>query len=112
MTPNVTELLHSARDTCRKIVEITDGLSLQEYLSSELHRYSVNWNVVILGEALNLALSEADDLHYLIPSARQAIATRHRIAHGYRTIDDTVMYDIATIRVPVLLEEIEDALSN
>ena len=110
MTPIVTDLLHEARDACLKIIELTQDVTLDDYLQQELHRFGVNWNVVILGEALNVALGEADQLQERIPSARQAIATRHRIAHGYRTIDDALMWHIATRRIPELLAEIEAVL--
>lgn len=112
MTPDVTELLHEARDACLKIVELTKDFTLDDYLQHELHRFGVNWNVVIVGEALNVALGEDDDLVDRLPSARQAIATRHRIAHGYRTIDDTIMWTIATKRIPELLAEIDSVLSG
>lgn len=111
MTPNVIDLLHDARDACLKIVELTAGVTREDYLQHELVRFGVNWNVVVLGEALNVAFGEVDGLEERLPSARQAIATRHRIAHGYRTIDDALMWNIATKRVPELLAEIEDALS-
>lgn len=110
MTPNVTELLLEARDACLKIIELTQDFTLDDYLQQELHRFGVNWNVVIVGEALNVALGEADELEQRLPSARRAIATRHRIAHGYRTIDDTIMWTIATRRIPDLLAEIEAVL--
>ncbi len=110
MNPDVIELLHDARAACLKIMELVEGLTLDDYLGSELHRYSVNWNVVIVGEALNVARNDEDELEALLPSARKAIATRHRIAHGYRTIDDTVMWDIATNGIPLLLAEIEQVL--
>ena len=68
--------------------------------------------MVILGEALNVVLGEMDELESILLSARQAIATRHRIAHGYRTIDNTVMWDIAIYGVPALLAEIEVVLAS
>jgi uncharacterized protein with HEPN domain len=110
MTPNVIDLLHDARIACLKIIELTSGLTADDYLQHELHRFGVNWNVVVLGEALNVALGEVDELEERLPSARQAIATRHRIAHGYRTIDDSVMWIIATKHVPELLAEIDAVL--
>jgi uncharacterized protein with HEPN domain len=110
MTPDVIELLHEARDACLKIIELTEALTLEDYLQNELHRFGVNWNMVILGEALNVALGDADGLEERLPSARRAIATRHRIAHGYRTIDDTLMWTIATKRIPELNAEIEAVL--
>jgi uncharacterized protein with HEPN domain len=110
MTPNVIELLREAQDGCLKIIELTAGLTLEDYLQNELIRFGVNWNVVIVGEALNVALGESDGLEERLPSARRAIATRHRIAHGYRTIDDTVMWTIATKRIPELNAEIEAVL--
>lgn len=107
MNPIVIELLSEARDACLKIMELVNGLTLQDYQNNELYRFGVNWNVVILGEALNVALGEMEELGTRLPSARLAIATRHRIAHGYRTIDNTMMWDIATNGIPVLLAEID-----
>jgi uncharacterized protein with HEPN domain len=112
MNPIVSELLSEARSACLKILELVDGFTLEDYLNSELHRFGVNWNVVILGEALNVALGEMEELEILLPSARRAIATRHRIAHGYRTIDNTMMWDIATRGIPALLTEIEAVLDG
>lgn len=93
-------------------MELVHGLTIDDYMASELHQFSVNWNVVIVGEALNVALGEMDELEPRMPSARRAIATRHRIAHGYRTIDNTMMWDIATRRIPVLLDDLNYALEG
>lgn len=93
-------------------MELVQNLTIDDYLASELHQFSVNWNVVTVGEALNVALGEMDELEQRMPSARRAIATRHRIAHGYRTIDNTMMWDIATRRVPELLDEIDSVLDG
>ena len=112
MSPDVIQLLHEARVACLKISELVKGFTLEDYLANELHQFGVNGNVVVLGEALNVALGELDDLETELPSARQAIATRHRIAHGYRTIDNKMMWVIATQRVPQLLDEIDHVLSQ
>jgi uncharacterized protein with HEPN domain len=62
----------------------------------------------IIGEAVKRILRSVPD--FPITSARQIVATRNVVAHGYDKIDDTTIWYIVTKRLPVLKAEVEKLL--
>ena len=56
----------------------------------------------ILGEALNFASVEKEDLELEIPDLPKIIGLRNRIIHGYDSVDHKMLWTIAQTRVPLL----------
>jgi uncharacterized protein with HEPN domain len=104
--------LRDARDACRRIQLETAGLDEQIYLDATTVTYAVNWLLMVLGEALTIAVREDDALEVLIPDARAAIGLRNRIVHGYDSVDNTVIWDIAQNYVPRIKIQIDAALDG
>ncbi len=77
-----------------------------------LHRLSVERLMIMLGEALNSAVQEERDVEVRIPDARQSIDFRHRVIHGYDSVDSNVMWVSATRDVPILLAQINEVFAN
>jgi uncharacterized protein with HEPN domain len=53
---------------------------------------------------------EAPDTAKLIPNIGQVIGFRNALAHGYDTIRDPTVWEIATERLPELLRQVEALL--
>ncbi len=82
------------------------GRTFEQYTVDLLFRSAVERQVEIIGEAAR-GLSEAfKDAHPEIPW-RPIMAQRHRLAHEYGEIDDALIWNVATVHVPRLIEQIE-----
>lgn len=112
MNETTRKRLHDARDACRRIELEVAGLDEDIYLRATTVTYAVNWLLMVLGEALNVALREEEALAEDIPDARTAIGLRNRIVHGYGSVDDTIIWDIAQNYVPRIKRQIEAALEG
>ena len=73
MNETTRKRLRDARDACQQIGFEILGLDEQIYVQATTPTYAVNWLLVVLGEALNVALREYDALEEAIPDARAAI---------------------------------------
>ena len=60
--------------------------------------------IEIVGEACRRALDDEPSLRSRVPQAALAVAMRNRIAHGYDTVDDGIVYQTVTMRFAALLD--------
>ena len=72
------------------------------------------WKLVeIVGESLRQAEQTDSSLVELIPDLRAIIKTRHRISHGYDSVDFNLLWDIVQVEIPpleaVLVTLVQDA---
>lgn len=112
MNETTRKRLRDAHDACRRIELEIIGLDRHVYVQTTTPTYAVNWLLVVLGEALNVALREDEALEEAIPDGRAAIGLRNRIVHGYDSVDDTIIWDIATTYVPRIQNQIEAVLGD
>jgi uncharacterized protein with HEPN domain len=88
------------------VVSFTTGRTFEQYESDLLFRSAVERQVEIIGEA-GRGLSETfKAAHPEIPG-RPIMAQRHRLAHEYGEIDNTIIWRVATVHVPALITQIE-----
>jgi uncharacterized protein with HEPN domain len=79
--------------------------TLDQYLSDLLLRSAIERQVEIIGEAAR-GLSQAfKSAHPEIPW-RPMMAQRHRLAHEYGEIDNSLIWKVATVHVPALVAQI------
>jgi len=71
---------------------------------------AVERNIEIVGEAVNRILKK--DSSFEITNARQIIATRNRISHGYDAVSDDMIWSIVIKHLPMLKDEIEKLLTE
>jgi uncharacterized protein with HEPN domain len=64
----------------------------------------------ILGETLNLASKEKDDLELAIPDLWKIIGLRNRIIHGYDTVRIEILWDIYQEKIPLLSKLLTELL--
>lgn len=95
-------LLWDACDAAEAIASFIAGRTMEAYRADRMLRSAVERQCEILGEALNRLARDAPDLVARIPGHRQAIAFRHRLAHGYATLDDGIVWRVAAEEVPRL----------
>jgi len=112
MKPISIKRLLDAKETAEQILALVDPLDRDAYMESLLHRLSVERLMITLGEALDKAIKEEPDLKIRISDAKQAIDFRHRVVHGYDSVDSNVVSISATRDVPMLLVQIKEILVN
>lgn len=93
----------------RAVQAFVAGRTFEEYIADLFFRSAVERQIEIIGEAAR-GLSEAfRDAHPEI-LWRPIMAQRHRLAHEYGEIDDTIIWAVASIHVPKLIVQIEPLL--
>lgn len=82
------------------------GRTLEQYLMDSMLRSAVERQVEIIGEAARGLTETFRSAHPQIPWG-PIMAQRHRLAHEYNDIDDQLIWDVATVHVPALIEQIK-----
>lgn len=107
MNRHAEKRLHDALRACQWILQFTAGMDFPGYRSSYLVRSAVERQLEILGEALNLARQGFPELENTLPSIRQIVGTRHRLIHGYDSVDDEIVWDVVVNKIPDLIADLE-----
>jgi uncharacterized protein with HEPN domain len=96
------KLLWDIADCSTFILDATTDLDQRAYQVNRTVRQAVERNVEIIDESLN-QLSRVDpEVAERIDGYRGVIALRHRLAHGYRDIDDSRMWTYVKTLLPDL----------
>lgn len=87
------------------------GRTWGDYEDDPMLRSAVERQFEIVGEALN-RLSQVDPpLAAEIRDLPRIVAFRNVLVHGYATIDDAIVWEVATTRLGSLVELLADLLS-
>lgn len=102
--------LHDAAQACAELQEITADRTKEEFLVERLRKLAV-WKLIeVVGEALRQAEMIDDSLNRSIPDLRQIVDTRNRIAHGYDSVNFSLLWDIVQDEIPPLHVTLETLL--
>ena len=110
MTPLTQKYLSDALKAAKTISQFLEGVVVDEYFSNHMLRSAVERQFEIVGEALKLASQEKEDLELDISDLWKIIGLRNRIIHGYDTVDDEMMWDIAQLKLPALAQRLRELL--
>jgi uncharacterized protein with HEPN domain len=107
MRPDTADqaLLLDMLDSAKAVVEMVSGMTLAGYVADRRTRRAVEREVEIIGEAARSVSEEFRDSHAEIPW-RKIMGQRHRLAHEYGEILDEVLWRVATVHVPELIESL------
>lgn len=103
MSDRLPKHLDDAAHAAQLALKFVAGRSFDEYRGDEMLRSAVERQVEIVGEACRRALDDEPSLRSRVPEAALAVAMRNRIAHGYDTVDDGIVYQPVTTRFTELL---------
>ncbi len=87
--------------------ELVRGKSYLAYANDEKLRLAVERCLMVVGEALQQAFKQSPNLVLYVSDLEDVIAMRHRLVHGYYSIEDAICWSAAMDELPGLLEEIE-----
>ena len=110
MSTRAPKHLDDAAHAAGLALQFLAGRSLDMYRADVLLRSAVERQVEIVGEACRRALQEDDELRSRIPEMVLAVAMRNRIAHGYDTVDDTIVFETVVAQFAVLVQGLQREL--
>jgi uncharacterized protein with HEPN domain len=110
MNEMVEKRLRDAQQACRAIYGFVRGLDFPGYSESEIVRSAVERKLEIIGEALNQASQMDSKIEVSVPELRQIVAIRNRVIHGYDSVDDRIIWDVVSTRIPILYSQLESLL--
>jgi len=106
MKLEAAKLVLDIREAIEAILRFTDGMSFDNYLADEKTQAAVERKFEVVGEACVRLREKAPDIFAKIPSAPQIVGFRNRLIHGYDDIDEAIVWDILTQKLPELLESL------
>ena len=77
----------------------------EQFLADRRRMRATAFSLAVLGEAVKRLTPEFRSRHGMIPWPKIA-SMRDRLIHGYDTIQWTLVWEAATIDVPLLLEQL------
>ncbi|MFC3450085.1 HepT-like ribonuclease domain-containing protein [Amycolatopsis speibonae] len=96
--------LWDAAKAAELLSEFSEGEDFDGYRSNAMLCSAVERQFEIIGEALN-QLSELDsDLAAQVPDLGRIVAFRNILIHGYATVDDALVWQVLTERLPGLID--------
>jgi uncharacterized protein with HEPN domain len=111
MSDEVKKYLHDIYTAILQIEEyLGDKRVFAAYKSNKMLKQAVERNVEIIGEAINQALKINAELP--ITSGRKIVNLRNLLIHSYDNIDDTRIWEIVIIHLPVLKSEVTELLKH
>ncbi len=104
MTRRDDERVQDILESCQKLAEIV-ARDRSEYDASWLIRDAANYNLTVIGEALDHLSEEFVTLHPELP-VRQAKSLRNKLTHEYFVTDPDILWDTITQDVPSLAAQL------
>lgn len=90
----------------REVAFFVQNKSWDDYQKDLLLRRAVERSVEVVGEAARKVSKSFKESHAEIPWTK-IVGQRHRIAHEYETLDDSTIWRVATLHVPVLIAQLD-----
>lgn len=98
--------LFDIASSCQAIADFVAGRSLADYERDRLLRSGVRYEMAVIGEAVvRIRKGSPDDLSR-IPGWQRIVAFRNLVVHGYDSVEDPIVFAIATRDVPRLHREV------
>lgn len=109
---DVRKYLFDIAEACQLLEQFTAGKTFADYEDDPLLRSGVERQFEIIGEALRLALNVEPGLAERIGGAGRIIAFRNRLAHGYDTVSNKVVWGVFEANVPALKSDVDALLAE
>ncbi len=110
MNPTARSNLEDVLDSCRFIQSTCASRCFNDYEKDRLFRRAIEREFEIVGEALKRIRDEDVATFDSIAHAQAIIGFRNRLAHGYDSVDDAIVWGVISGHLPLLLAEVELAL--
>jgi uncharacterized protein with HEPN domain len=104
-----TVRLQHMRDYAREVVDFIQGKTRQSLDEDVLLERALRYNIGILGEAASRISQTTRNAYPHIPWA-QIVGMRNYLFHVYFRVDNTILWETATVNIPELLTQLEASL--
>jgi len=104
-------LLLDMMDSARAIVGMVSGMAYSDYAGDRRTRRAIEREVEIIGEAARKVSKGLQDAHPEIPW-RKIVGQRHKLAHEYGEIEDEIIWRVATVHIPELIDLLEPLIPS
>jgi uncharacterized protein with HEPN domain len=112
MRPEAKKFLYDIQQAAAKLIHFSAGKDYSDYAADPLLRSAVERQFEIIGEALRCLAKEDPATASRIADYRQVVAFRNILIHGYAQVDDGIVWDILTSKLPPLIKDVESLLQE
>lgn len=112
MQPESAALLWDARRAAELISSFVTNRTWTDYLDDPMLRSAVERQFEIIGESLNRLGRVDPETAGRIEDLPRIVAFRNVLIHGYATIDDAIVWEVATERLPGLVNLLSTLLDG
>lgn len=106
MLPEARKYLFDMAQAALLIVQFLEGRAFDDYEADPMLRSAVERQLGIIGEAL-VQLSRVDEgVAANISESKRIVAFRNILIHGYRQVDDRLVWDVVESKLPTLQHEV------
>ena len=92
-------------------LDFAAGFDRFGFVSSRECYFAAIWCIAVIGEAASNIPRSFTNSHPEIPWSLM-VGTRHRLVHGYHTIDDDVVWGIVAVHLPALVPQLHALLES
>jgi uncharacterized protein with HEPN domain len=111
MSLSTFEHLHHMLDETSYLIRHAGGLKKDEFKNDETLRRAFVRSIEIIGEAAKQLSPEIREKYTQI-EWKAVAGMRDKLIHGYFGVDYDLVWDVVTIKIPILHKEIEKILGN
>ncbi|GAA2664379.1 MULTISPECIES: DUF86 domain-containing protein [Actinosynnema] len=104
--------LWDARQAVGLLLRFGAGKTFADYRDDPMLRSAVERQFEITGEALNQLRKVDAELAARVPDLNRIVAFRNILIHGYASVDDALVWQTLTDKVPVLEAALRDLLDG
>ena len=112
MQPELLGFLEDILDAVSHIEAVTLGMQYDAFTSKRVERESVQWNLIVIGEAVHRIRRHYPEIAKHIQSADQIVGFRNTIVHGYDHIDDHTVWAVVEDHLSILKSDIGRILGD
>jgi uncharacterized protein with HEPN domain len=110
MKPDDRTRLQHILDAGQEVMTFTDGHQRADFDTDIMLLRAVSMSVGIIGEAASRITTEYRTAHPEIPWS-QIVAMRNFVFHVYFNIDPDILWNTATVEVPILVTQVRVLLN-
>ena len=112
MQPDPRTWLFDVVQAAQRVQRFVHGRSYEDYRADELLRAGVERQFEIIGEALSQLRRQSPELAEGIREHHKIIGFRNLLIHAYATVDDSIVWDIATQKLAPLMADAQELLAR
>lgn len=97
--------LQHIQHAIERVKRYTADKAFEDFVSDDMMYYAVVKNIEIIGEAANMLTEDFRDKHPQTPW-KMVMGMRNYIVHEYFQVDNNVVWEVITIDLPILENQI------